>query len=62
MAEKAGAAAILTTEKDAVKLEQIDSTSKVPIYVVEVGLDFQEDSDKLIEMIIKKAGLDEKKD
>lgn len=62
MAEKAGASAILTTEKDAVKLEQINSPSGVPIYVVEVGLDFQEDSDKLIDMIIKKAELDEKKD
>jgi len=62
LAEKAGVSAILTTEKDAVKLEQINSPSKVPVYVVEVGLDFQEDSDKLIDMIIKKAGLSEKKD
>ncbi|MBE9535667.1 MAG: tetraacyldisaccharide 4'-kinase [Proteobacteria bacterium] len=62
LAEGLSANAIITTEKDAVKLEAMDYCTETPIYTMEIGLEFKEDPDRLIDLIIEKAGLSEKKD
>ena len=62
LAKESSANAIITTEKDAVKLEAMDYCTETPIYTMEIGLEFKEDPDRLIDLIIEKAGLSEKKD
>jgi tetraacyldisaccharide-1-P 4'-kinase len=47
-AAEAGARSLLTTAKDAVKLRQL--STKLPIYVVEIALEFDEE-EKLLELV-----------
>jgi len=56
-AQKVGCTGILTTEKDAVKVEKLlPKPSQVPIYTVQTALEFQEGSDALTAAILSAVG------
>lgn len=49
-----GAEFVVTTEKDAVKLEQIDSNNDIPIYYLEIGLDMNGKEKEFIDSVISR--------
>lgn len=50
-ARRAGAGFIVTTEKDAVKLEQLGARTDIPIYCLEIGLDMHGDEERFIDAV-----------
>ncbi|MDO8446297.1 MAG: tetraacyldisaccharide 4'-kinase [Deltaproteobacteria bacterium] len=48
----AGADYIVTTEKDAVKLEQLEPKMDIPIYYMEIGLDMHGEEQRFMEAVI----------
>ncbi|MBE9503981.1 MAG: tetraacyldisaccharide 4'-kinase [Proteobacteria bacterium] len=59
-AKNAGADFIVTTEKDAVKLEQLKVVKEMPFYYLEIALKMGGEKDEFINCIIKQSGLEEK--
>ena len=47
----AGAGFIVTTEKDAVKLEQLEPRTDIPIYCLEIGLDMHGDEQRFMDAV-----------
>lgn len=53
-ATAAAAELIITTEKDAVKLERFKNMMRMPIYYLEIGLDMRGNEQKFIDVVIAK--------
>lgn len=53
-ARTAGAGFIVTTEKDAVKLEQLEPRMDTPIYYLEIDLDMRGDEQRFIDAVLTK--------
>ncbi|MDH3974497.1 MAG: tetraacyldisaccharide 4'-kinase [Deltaproteobacteria bacterium] len=56
-AESLGADMIVTTEKDAVKIEDIDERIKVPFYYLQIGLELFGDDERFAGNILSKCGI-----
>lgn len=56
-AVKAGADFIITTEKDAVKLERFETITDMPVYFLEIALDMGGKEDAFIDSVVKGSGL-----
>lgn len=50
-ARAAGAGFIVTTEKDAVKLEQLEAMTDIPIYCLEIGLDMHGNEERFMDAV-----------
>ncbi len=53
----AGAELIVTTEKDAVKLERLAPVTGTPLYFLEIGLNLAGDEEKFIDAVLEGSGL-----
>lgn len=58
-AENLGADMIVTTEKDAVKIEEIDERVRIPFYYLQIGLDLFGDDERFVENILSRCGIRE---
>lgn len=57
-AKKAGADYVVTTEKDAVKLEKLSFSADLPVYFLEIGLDLLGREEEFINSVLKESGLE----
>lgn len=59
VAESLGADMVVTTEKDAVKIEEFSDRIKIPFYSLQIGLDLFGEDDRFVDTILSKCRIRE---